>query len=137
MGKVENGKLILNDKTSFMAHLLSLKGQVEMIVRKRREKRSLDQNALMWFYAEFMENETGQPADDFVLYWKKKFLRIKFTDPKTKKPDVMIKGSSELSKDEFTDFIKKIQIDSSMEFHVALPDPKKIDTKNYEAKSHQ
>jgi hypothetical protein len=49
MGKVDDtGRLYIDRKSDFLAYLRGLKGAVEVIVKKHRRTRTLDQNAYYW-----------------------------------------------------------------------------------------
>lgn len=50
------------------------KGEYIVTIEKYKAKRSLDQNALYWFYLKAIEDDTGNLATDLHELFKRKFL---------------------------------------------------------------
>lgn len=93
------------------------------IIRKTRP-RTLPQNSLMWLWFQCLEDETGQPKDDFHEYYKYKFLGRQLTvgNKVTK-----VAGSTKyLSTLQMSEYMEKIKADVAVEFGISLPLPEDL-----------
>ncbi|MFW6145436.1 MAG: recombination protein NinB [bacterium] len=99
-------------------------GKWEVDIKKKRERRSLDQNALLWLWMTALEkdSETGYTKKE----WKEIF-QSEFCPRETMRVKgnliVRIKGTSELNTKEFKQFLDRIQMWCYHEIGVSLPDP--------------
>ena len=76
-GIVENGKLTLAEPQTFIGYLHTLKGDVEIIVRPRRKKRSLNQNQYYWgVILKLIADSTGHTPEEVHHFMKSEFLKI-------------------------------------------------------------
>ena len=66
------------DKQAVMAYLDRLpEGKAyDVTVVRHRERRSVDQNRLLWLWIKCISDETGQDKDDLHEYFKQKFLGV-------------------------------------------------------------
>jgi len=121
-GAVENGKLIMMNERLWQKHLNTLKGEVIITCEKKRKNRTIPQNALYWLWLTYLEDETGQPKEDFHDYFKKKFL-IKILKLKGKKiiTEKVVGSTTELNSFEFTNYLEKVKQMALIEFGVKLP----------------
>ncbi|GHT33935.1 hypothetical protein FACS189434_09230 [Bacteroidia bacterium] len=96
-------------------------GDYKITILKKKEKRSLDQNRLMWLWFNCMAMETGSTKDDFHDYYCTKFLgRTAIINGIERQ----IAGStSGLDTTAFTHFLNQIQADAAAEFGIKLPTP--------------
>lgn len=109
--------------TDLLSVLMGLKdGKYKIIVKQSRERRSVEQNALMWMWFAELEREFGQPKEDFYLYYCKKFLMRHIRLACGKETNVYDTSSS-LDTKQMSEFLTKIQADAATEFGVALPTP--------------
>lgn len=86
-------------------------------VYEDKPKRTLSQNALLWLFLNYIENETGQDADDLHEIAKRKFLKprqIKLFDEDYRLPA----SSTRLSKNDFSEYLDKISAWTG----IAIPD---------------
>ena len=110
-------------------HLLNiaLDGKTEVVFRDAKSKRSLDQNALMWKYYEYISDYTGYTSDELHEMMKAKVFGIK--ELKTKDlsgnpitlhiPDG---STAKLDVKRMTDFIRAIEL-LAVDIGVSLPIP--------------
>lgn len=107
-GRVENKKLKLDNERRWLDHVASLDGkEVEVLIRKVKKSRTLDQNKLYWFYLEIVSEYTGSLSEDLHEYFKRKFL------PPQKitvmgKTIVIPRSTTRLSTHEFSEYLDKI-----------------------------
>jgi hypothetical protein len=67
---LQGGLLVLDRPKDYAKHLRSLAGQyVEIVARKRRTKRSLDQNAYIHVAATLASEHTGYTLAEVKLIW--------------------------------------------------------------------
>ncbi len=74
-GTIQDGKLLLDNKPEFVAHLHTLNGKrVEVSVEKYTRRRSQDQNEWYWgVILKMISQETGQDAQSLHEAFKYKF----------------------------------------------------------------
>lgn len=96
-------------------------GSYVLTVKRKAEKRTVDQNALMWAWFTCIETETGTPRQDVHDYYCRKFLRK--TIMWNGRAEVVAEGTSKQSKDRMTVFLNQVQADAASEFGITLPTP--------------
>ena len=105
--EVEKGKLQFDDRLAFQIWLEGLEGNVEVIVRKRKRRRTDKQNNFYWAYLNLVQEETGTPAEDTHELVKRMFLpRIEKTI--FGKKLAFPQSTTTLTTKEFTDYMAKI-----------------------------
>ena len=118
--RIEGGKLRIEQEDKWKRYLSGLNENtlLSVSVEKRKNKRSLTQNAYYWVYLGVIENETGNNADDLHELFKRKFLK-----PVTKTilgEEVKLPASTtNLDKLSFGEYMDKICALTN----VPLPDP--------------
>lgn len=98
---------------------LSANGDYELSVSKRKSKRSLDQNALMWKWFSVIEDETGTSSQDIHDYYCNKFLKRIVSVGN--RDEVVVSGTRNLNTAEMAEFLTKVQADVASELGIALP----------------
>lgn len=96
-------------------------GSYVLTVKRKAEKRSVDQNALMWAWFTCIETETGTPRQDIHDYYCRKFLRKNIVW--NGRVEVVAEGTSRQSKDRMAVFLNQIKADAASEFGITLPTP--------------
>lgn len=96
-------------------------GSYVLTVKRKAEKRTVDQNALMWAWFTCIETETGTPRQDVHDYYCRKFLRK--TIMWNGRTEVVAEGTSRQTKDRMTVFLNQVQADAASEFGITLPTP--------------
>ena len=96
-------------------------GHYVITIARRKEPRSIEQNALMWLWFSCMEQETGTPRQDIHDYYCQKFLQR--TISWNGRTETITEGTSRQTKERMTVFLNQIQADAASEFGIALPSP--------------
>lgn len=135
--QIKDGELIIPlspQKRQWMTQNEGKKFVLE--VSEDRPKRTISQNALLWLFLNYIENETGENADDLHEIAKRKFLaprQVRVLDEDYKLPA----SSTRLTKNEFSEYLDKISAWSG----VAIPDTeafnKARDKKDYPTEEWQ
>lgn len=107
----------------FLRSLRWLKnGDYTIILKRKNTKRSLSQNDLMWLWFTCIQDETGTPKEYVYKHYCKKFLMINML-VFNHQVEFFYKTSSELTKEEMTEFLNNIQADAATELGITLPNP--------------
>lgn len=96
-------------------------GEYVMTIKRKAVKRSLSQNALMWLWYACIEDETGQDRQDIHDHYCARFLSRPIAWPDG--VEIVAGGTSNLTTEQMTDFLNKVQADAATEFGIALPQP--------------
>lgn len=126
--KIEKGKLKLNDQSQFMAYISGLKGDYELVLKKRFKQRSNKENRYYWgvvipLLCEYMgyDNEEMHEA----IKWK--FLK-KQTDLHPKHEELpTVRSTTTLSTIEFEQLMEEIKRWAAIEFEILIPDPNEVE----------
>lgn len=121
-GNIENGKLKLANSEMYGKYLCSLRGEVELIVRKWKKKRTDNQNKYYWgVIIPILCESLGYFDEEMHDALKWKFLRKK---EREKLPTV--KSTASLSTIEFKNYIDEIVIWAASE-GIIIPEPNKVE----------
>lgn len=96
-------------------------GEYVLTIKRRAVRRSLSQNALMWMWFACIADETGQDRHDIHAHYCWKFLSRPIEWNGTF--EIVSGGTSNLSTEEMTDFLNRIQADAASELGITLPTP--------------
>lgn len=120
-GKVEKGKLMLDDPSRYLVRLSSLEGKrIELTVRKQRETRSDNQNRYYWgVIIAILSEHCGYTTDEMHDALKFKFLSDRNADDKGL---VKMRSTAKLSTDEFIQYTNQIVMWAAQEMNVYIPD---------------
>jgi len=122
-GRVENGKLVIENLDKFREYLTTLQDRVQIIVRKPKKKqRSNEQNRYLWGVCYKLLSEwSGDTTEEWHEICKQMFVEPtkKIIDGNTYE---IRKSSTALNTKEFTDYIEKIRRFGA-EHGVIIPDP--------------
>jgi len=111
------------DREMVIGHIkrLDLKKTYTVEVTEKRIKRTISQNSLYWLWLTCIEFETGEDRNELHEYFKRKWL-----EPK----DIIIKNdrfqyysTRSLNTVQFKYYLDHLQIFSSTELAIKLPDP--------------
>ena len=96
-------------------------GTYTITIKRASEKRSINQNDLMWMWFTCVERETGTPKNDVYNIYREKFLQkeVQFGDRIVR----CVESTSQLNKEQFTEFLNKVQADVASELGIQLPIP--------------
>lgn len=121
-GRVEKQRLVLQDPNEMRSYIASLDGQdIEMTIGRKIDKRTHNQNDYLWFINRLISEETGMEAEDVHTYLKERFApkrKVTIKGVETTMP----KGTSQFTKEEFSDYIERIKRFGSMELNLIIPD---------------
>ncbi len=129
-GKIDkSGKLTINNQKDFLKYLKQFVPinkdftEVEILVKKRKSKRSLEQNRLWWVYMTILANETGMMKDAMHEVCKYKFLKKETVIEATGEIMEYIGSTTQLNKSEFADMIAELQQWAAESLNIILPSP--------------
>lgn len=106
-GSVTNGILTILNSKKFDEYLLSLNGEIELTVDKKKDKRTINQNSFYWLYLGVIADETGEDIYDLHRFLKRKLLPPEFKEilgETIKLPA----STTELNKIDFGRYMEKI-----------------------------
>ena len=121
---VNNGILKIKDRKGFDKYICQFEGkEVTVDVKRKRSKRSLEQNAFFHSWVGLLSDYTGYTKTEMKDIIKNQFLKCESVNEKTGSIFTYTKDTSSLNKTEFADFCTDIQHWSESEFNVRLPLP--------------
>lgn len=127
-GTVERGKLHLRHRERFLSGVRALRGEVEIVARRKRATRSDQQNRYWWgCCVELVSEHTGYTPDEVHELAKQMFLpkKLAVTDGNGEiKGEFVIGGTTtRLNKVEFGEFVELFRRWAATELGVVIPDP--------------
>ena len=105
-GKVEKGKLTLDDLFAFKDYLKEIDGDIHLEIKSAEKVRSPQQNAYYRVIIRILSKELGYEEDEMHKVIKEKY---------------QIRSTRQLSKPEFTELIEAIKRWASIDMGIALP----------------
>ena len=76
-GKIENGKLILENEEKFNKSLQYFEGKnIVLKIREVEMQRTIEQNSLYWVWIDILASELGYQKNEMNQLIKYKFLKI-------------------------------------------------------------
>lgn len=118
-GRVEGGKLQINNLSAFNKWLATLKGPVEITVKKKRKDRTLNQNSYYWVCLTIIAEELGYYPEELHDTFKAMFL----VDYSGKLP--VVRSTTRLNTVEFSDYFEKVAREAAI-LGIVLPDPEPV-----------
>ncbi len=94
-------------------------GQYECVLRNACNKRSIDQNALMWLWFTCIADELGETKEKVHNYYCNKFLTC--VDQFNGMQFYKSQRTSDLNQEQMRFFLEKVQEDAASEFGITLP----------------
>jgi len=124
-GQVVEGRLKMDNPHAYMVRIAALNGKrVELVLRKRRCKRTLPQNAYYWgVVIEILRDHFGYDAEEMHDALKFEFLRIRNDRGG---PD-SVKSTADLSTEEFAEYVKRVVRWAAQKYRVYIPDPGSVE----------
>ena len=114
----KDGRVSLDTDLDYLFSTLR-NGSYNLTLKRVNEKRTVNQNDLMWMWFRCIENDTGTDKNDIYMYYCKKFLcKVIRVGEKVEK---VYETSSMLNTAQMTEFMNKIQADAASEFGITLP----------------
>ena len=123
LGKIQNNKVIFENKDKFEGYLINLEGKdVEIIVRKRKKNRSIPQNNYYFGVVVAIPAEHfGYTPDEMHESFKWMFLRRHAEG----KPET-VRSTTSLTTVEFTSYVEQCR-QWCAENKIYIPDPGEVD----------
>ena len=116
----KDGRVSLDTDLDYLFSTLR-NGIYNLTLKRVNEKRTVNQNDLMWMWFRCIENDTGTDKNDIYMYYCKKFLcKVIRVGEKVEK---VYETSSMLNTAQMSEFMTKIQADATSEFGITLPIP--------------
>ena len=116
----KDGRVSLDTDLDYLFSTLR-NGSYNLILKRVNEKRTVNQNDLMWMWFRCIENDTGTDKNDIYMYYCKKFLcKVIRLGEKVEK---VYETSSMLNTAQMSEFMTKVQADAESEFGITLPIP--------------
>ena len=121
--KVKGEVLRPADVHGWLDRALSLcsNGKWVLKLERKKEPRSIGQNALMWMWFECISEETGQDRQTVHDYYCTQYL-VRNTEFNGK-PVRVVMGTSGLDRETMTWFLDRVQADAASELGIVLPTP--------------
>lgn len=115
-----DGKWSMDKDFAFMCSLLR-NGEYKVSIVRKTKPRTINQNSLMWMWYKCMEDQTGQPKEDFHDYYKAKFLTRQI--PIKNKWVNVVGSTTELNTLQMTRYLDQVKADAATEWGITLPLP--------------
>jgi len=109
---------------------LDLEKKYTVKVTCKRDKRSIDQNALYWLWLTCIEQESGNDKNDLHDHFRTEYIGGEWREVFGSKC-FKLKSTTDLDTALFTQYLDKIQIFASTELGVKLPDPKDLEFERF------
>jgi hypothetical protein len=123
-GSVTDGRLKIWDKAGFEKYILQYEGKdVTIEVRRKKAKRSDQQNKFFHSWVGLLAEHTGYSSEEMKDILKYKFLRVEDINDQTGETFTYTKNTSKLNKIEFAEFCDDIQKWCMDLFKIKLPLP--------------
>lgn len=122
-GKIEKGKIILDNPNRYLVQISRLEGQrIEVVLRKQKETRSDNQNKYMWGVVyEILSEQLGYSTEEIHEIMKYKFLRA--TMGGGGQVYELVKSTTKLSTTEMETYLENIRRFASAELNCYIPLP--------------
>jgi len=121
-GAIQNGKLTIYDEEGYSKYLSNLQGEVEIIVQRKKKKRSNRQNSYYWACIKMIADETGHTPIEIHNILKYEFLRdITIVNGKCYE---FVESTTKLDTYGFSmDYMERIKHWAASELNINLPSP--------------
>ena len=126
------GMVNFDDISSKLQLLLntSPNGEYNLTLTRKRTKRTVDQNALMWLWFSCIENETGTDKQDIHDYCCRVFnYRVVSINGEQQK---VAGGTSKLNTEQMANFLNQVQVWAATELGIKLPNPEDKEFENFQ-----
>ena len=134
-GTMVNGRFVFanGEQALYNRYMATLKPEVplELVVKVRRKRRSLNQNAYYWFIIDLLIKESameGYTKDEAHGAMKLLFLSV---NKGSGKPPT-VRSTADLNTKEFTDYIEAIRLWARDFLEIEIPNADKVDLSEYE-----
>jgi len=123
-GKIEKGKIILEDSAGFKKYVQSFEGKkIQLSICKYKTKRSLKQNAYYFgVIIPIIADWVGEDDKEAIH----EALKNKFLEVRDNKGLKIVQSTAKLNTTQFEIYLERIRKWASIECGLVIPDPKSI-----------
>jgi hypothetical protein len=100
--------------------------QYTVEIKRKREKRTIDQNRLYWLWLSCIMDETGEHKDALHEFFKSYFLGVTENFVFDKYQVVIPNSTTKLNTKEMTDYLERVQQFANVELGIVLPNPEDL-----------
>jgi hypothetical protein len=124
-GRIEKGKVILDNPNRYLVQISRLEGQrIEAVLRKQKSQRSINQNNYYFgVVIELLSDHTGYEKDEMHEALKEKFLSSEIDEHGLRK----IKSTTKLKTTEMEDYLERIRRWAATELNCYVPLPNEVE----------
>lgn len=125
--RVTLGQMIFDNRKRFLDFLMTIEGDYELIVRKKRKIRSNQQNAWYWScVVGIPAKHFGCTEEEMHEAYKWMFLRKKWKTIET------VISTTSLDTKEFSEYCDRIIMWNASENQIVIPSPDEVNLSDYE-----
>lgn len=122
---IKDAEIVWPRSIALKEYLTKLEGKKVMVtIQVEKSKRSLDQNALYWFWLNIISNDQGNTANELHDIFRRLFLPPIFIEYKGQKIKVP-RSTTELSISEFSEYLERVNQEAA-ELGIVLPTPQDV-----------
>lgn len=122
-GYVKDGKMFIRNRQDFDHAIKRFEGKdIEIVVQKKRNVRSLQQNRLWWLYVTIIAESLGYEKEECHCILKYKFLKREKVVEKTGEVIPYLESTTRLTRSEFSEVVESV-IRWAAEMDIILPEP--------------
>lgn len=96
--------------------------RLTVVIRRQRERRSIDQNRLYWMWLKCLSDETGHTDEELHGFFKQQFLGGHYHRVLGKRV-IMAATTTQLTTVAFTEYLDRINAFAAGELGITLPQP--------------
>ena len=121
-GKIEKGKVILDNPNRYLVQISRLEGQpIEVVLRKQKSTRSLNQNNYYWGVVLELLSDNGNTPEEWHEICRQMFLKS-FKEVNGKEMEY-VRSTTKLNTAEFEEYLEKIRRWAVQELNFYIPLP--------------
>ncbi len=126
-GKIEQGKVKLDNPNRYLVQISRLEGQrIEVVLRKQKSQRSLNQNNYMWGVVyEILSEHLGYSTEEIHEICRFMFLRS--TMGGGGKVFDLVKSTAKLNTADFEVYLDKVRMWAAQELNCYIPLPNEVE----------
>ncbi len=128
--QARKGKIIYENPEMVRKHLIFNEGEVEVIIRKPRSQRSINQNNYYWgVVLKLLSDHTGHSSDELHEIMKTMFnsKRVEIETKSGLHYKVIGQSTTRLSTVKMEDYLANIRQWASLELGVSIPEPNEVE----------
>jgi hypothetical protein len=125
-GKIEQGKVLLDNPNRYLVQISRLEGQrIEVVLRKQKSTRSINQNNYYWGVVLELLSDNGNTPDEWHEMCRQMFLKS-FKTVNNKEIE-FARSTTKLNTTEFEEYLEKIRRWAATELNCFIPLPNEVE----------